>query len=121
MLETVEYISAVADVIVLVLLVGDVLDEYRGIEVDQRAGEALTTIFREVDWRKGTIRTIALTYHRCTTPTAAVGIEVVGFLTGGSVLHFHKVGSIHRVPLSVDKPGEDRAFIAPLTQILDGS
>ena len=121
MLETVEHVSTEADVVVLVLLVGDVLDEHRGIEVDQRARQALTTILREVDGCEGTIRTVALTDHRRTTPATTVGIEIIGFLACSLVLHFDEVGGVHRVPLSIDEPREDRAFVAPLAQVLHGS
>ena len=121
MLETVEYISTVADVIVLVLLVGNVLDKHRGVEVYQRAGEALATIFREVDGGEGAIGTVTLTHHRCTTPATTVRIEVIGLLAGSPVFYFDKVRGIHGVPLSINEPGKDGAFVTPLTQILNGS
>ena len=118
MLEAVEHIGTETDVIVLILLVGDVLDEHRRVEVDQRSGEALTTIFCEVYRSEGTIRTVALTHHWCATPATAVGIEPVGLLARSTVGGADKVGGIHRVPLSVDKPCEDRTFVTPLGEIL---
>jgi hypothetical protein len=50
-----------------------------------------------------------------------VGIEVVGLFTGGLIFHLDEVGGIHRVPLSVDEPREDGAFVTPLGEILYGS
>ena len=119
MLEAIEHIGTIADVVILVLFVGDGLDKNRRVEVDQRAREALTTIFCEVHWGEGTIRTVTLTHHWCATPATAVGIEPVGLLARSTVGGADKVGGIHRVPLSVDKPGEDRTFVAPLGEILN--
>ena len=120
MLEAVEDICTEAFVVVLVLLIGDILDENRGIEVDERARHTLTTVFREVDRRERTIRTIALADHRHTTPTTGVGIEVIGLLACDLILHFDEVWREHRVPLTVDIPSEDRTFVAPLGKIFDG-
>ena len=121
MLETVEDVCTEAFIVVGILLVGDFLDENGGIEVDERARHTLTTVFREVDRREGTIRTIALADHRHTTPATRMGIEVIGLLACGFVFHLHEVRRKHRVPLTIDIPGEDRSFVAPLGEILDRS
>ena len=119
MLEAVEHIGTEALVVVLVLLIRDILDENGGIEVDERARHTLTTVFREVDGYERTIGTVALADHRHTAPATGVGIEVIGLLACGLVLHLHEVGGKHRIPLAVDIPGEDRTFVAPLRQVFD--
>ena len=121
MLETVEHIGTETFIEVLVLLVGDSLDEYGGIEINQGAWYTLAPVFCEVDGGKRTVGAIALTNHRHASPTTGVGIEVIGLLTCGLVFHFHQIGGKHRIPLAVNVMREDRAFVAPLAQILNGS
>ena len=121
MLEAVEDICTEAFIVVGILLIGDFLDENGRIEVDERARHTLTTVFREVDRREGAIRTIALADHRHTTPTTRMGIEVIGLLTCGLILHFDEVWGEHRIPLTVYIPSKDRTFVAPLGEILNGS
>ena len=121
MLETVEHIGAEALVVILVLLVGDVLDKHAGIEVDQRAGQTTASVLSQVDGRKRSVRTVALADCRHALPTTGVGIEVVGLLARSLVFHFHQIGGKHRIPLAVNVMREDRAFVAPLGEILDGS
>ena len=120
MLETVEDVGTEALVEVGILLVGDILDEYGGIKVDERARHTLTTVFREVDGCEGTIGTVALTDHRHTAPATGVWIEIIGLLARGLVLYLHQIRGEHRVPLAVDIPSEDRTFVAPLGEIFDG-
>ena len=47
-------------------------------------------------------------------------IEVIGLLTCGLILYFDKIRGKHRVPLTINIPSEDRTFVAPLGEILDG-
>ena len=119
-LEAVEHVGAEALVEVGVLLVGDVLDEHRGVEVDERAGQALGAVLGEVHGSEGAVGAVALTHHGDAAPAARVGIEPVGLLARLAVGGTHEVGGEHGVPLSVDEPREDRAFVAPLGEILDG-
>ena len=47
-------------------------------------------------------------------------IEEIGLLACGLVFHLHEVRREHRVPLTINIPSEDRTFVAPLGEILDG-
>ena len=121
MLETVEDIGTEAFVEVLVLLVRNVLDEDRGVEIDEGAFHATGTVAGEVDRREGTIRTVALADHCHTSPTTTVRIEPIRLLACRLVLHLNKVWSVHRVPTAIDEVREDGALVAPLREVLHRS
>ena len=120
-LETVEHVGAETLVEILVLLVRDVLDEYRRVEVDERAGQTLRAVLRQVHRHERTVGPVALTHHRHTAPSARVGIQPVGLLARSLVLHFHQVGGKHRVPLAIDEPRKDGTLVAPLAQVFHRS
>ena len=119
-LEAVEDVGAEALVVVLVLLVRDVFDEDAGVEVDERAIDAGTSVGRQVHGREGSVGAVALADRRHAAPPAAVGIEPVGFLPRRLVLDLHEVGGIHGVPLAINKMREDGTLVAPLRQVFDG-
>ena len=119
-LEAEERVSAESFLIVGVFLVVDGLDEYRGVEVDERAGNALAPVVGEVDGCEGPVGTTALADGSHAAPSARVGIEVVDAFACLAVVDLHEVGGEHRVPLAVDEPGEDGALVAPLAEVLDG-
>ena len=121
MLEAIEDVGTETDVVVLILLVSDILDEHRRVEVNQRAGHALTTVLCEVDGCERTVGAVTLANHRGAAPSTGMRIEIVSFFTCLLILHLYQVGSIHRVPLSIYIIGEDRTLVAPLAQILNGS
>ena len=50
-----------------------------------------------------------------------MGIEPIGLLTRRLIDGLYQVWGKHRVPLAIDKPRKDGAFIAPLAEIFDGS
>ena len=119
-LESVEHVGTIALLVVGVFLVGNVLDEHRGVEVDKRAFDTACTVGRQVHGREGAVGAFTLAHHGDAPPAPAVRIEPVGLLASLAVNGLHEVGGIHRVPLPVDKPGEDGAFVAPLTEVFDG-
>ena len=119
-LEAVEHIGPEALVVVGVFLVRDVLHKDAGVEVDEGAINADTAVGCQVDRREGAVGAVALADRRHTAPSAAVGIEPIGFLARRLVLDFHEVGGIHGVPLAINEMREDGAFVAPLCEVLDG-
>ena len=88
-LETIEHVGAEAFVEVLVLLVRDVLDEYRRVEVDERAGQTLRAVLRQVHGHERAVGPVALTYRCHAAPSARVGIQPIGLLARSLVLHFY--------------------------------
>ena len=118
MLESIEHIGTEALVVIGVFLVGDVLDEHRGVEVDERARKAPPAVFGEVDRCERSVGAVALTHHSHSSPPSGVRIEIICFLPRGAVSHLHEVGGIHGVPLSVDIVSEDGTLVAPLAQVL---
>ncbi len=118
--ETIVYVCAETAVVVLVALVGNILDKYRRIEINQRSGNTLSAVVGEVDRSKRTVGTVAAAYHSHTPPSSGVGIQPIGFLTGLAILYLDKVGGVHSIPLSVDKPREYRALVTPLAEIFHG-
>ena len=89
MLETVEHVCTITFVEIGVFLIGDILDEDRGVEIYQRTRDALRTIGFKIDGCERTIRTVALTYRCHTLPTSGMGIEIIGFLSRYLIFHFH--------------------------------
>ena len=63
---------------------------------------------------------MALAYHGHTSPATGVRIEPIGLLSCGLVLHLHQVGCIHGIPLAIYIMAEDRSFVTPLAQVLNG-
>ena len=117
MAEAIEDVGTETLGIVRVFLVGDVLDKYRWVEVDERAIDACGAVGIEVDGSERSVGAVALAHHWHAAPSARVRIEPVGLLACGLVNGLDEVGSKHRVPLSVDEVGEDRAFVAPLCEV----
>ena len=121
MLESVEDIGAETLVVVFIFLVGDVLHEYGGVEIDDGAWHTLRAVGGEVHRGEGTIGAVASADHCHTLPSAGMGVEPICLLTRHTVFHFHQVWGKHCIPLTVDVIGEDGPFITPLTQILHRS
>ena len=119
-LETIEHVGAEAFVEVLVLLVRDVLDEYRRVEVDERAGQTLRAVLRQVHGHEWAVGSVALAYRCHAAPSARVGIQPIGLLACSLVLYFYQVWGKHCVPLAVYEPCEDGPLVAPLRQVLHG-
>ena len=119
MLETVEYVCAESLVVVFVFLVGNVLNEYRWVEVDERARNALGAVFSKVYGSERTVGAVAAAYHCHALPSTRVGIEPVGLLARVAVLHLDEVGCKHRVPLSVNVMSEDRTLVTPLAEVFN--
>ena len=49
-----------------------------------------------------------------------MGIEPIGLLASGLVLHLNKVGSEHGVPLAINVMTEHRSLVAPVGEVFHG-
>ena len=119
-LEAPEPVGTETDRLVAVFRIGDVFDEHRWIESHRAARQRASTIRRDIDWRKGPVRSLSLGDHRFSVTATAVWVEVV-VLGPVSASDFNKVRGVHDVPLVGDRIGEDGALVAPARQVLDRS
>ena len=70
MTETIEHVCTESTGIVGILLIGDLLNKYRGVEVDERTIYTSCSIGIEIDGSERSVGTIALAHRSHTTPSA---------------------------------------------------
>ena len=119
MTETIEDVCTETAGIVGVLLICDVLNKHRGVEVNERTIDTSCAIGIEVDWSERPVGTVTLAHHCHSAPSTRVGIEPIGLLTCCLVLHFHEVGSEHGVPLTINVMTEHGSLVAPVGEVLN--
>ena len=121
MLEAPESVCTEALCVVGIVLIGNLLNEYRRIKSYAAACDGCLILI-QVQGSEGAVGAVTLADHCLTTGTTAVGIQIIYLLvlTFGILLdNLNQIRSVHDVPTAVGcLICEYRTVITPLVQIL---
>src|SRR5690606_15311272 len=113
-LEPPETISSKTNLVIGIRGVGYIFNINSGIKTHDTSGNCTSTIFGQIDGSKRTVRTASYCNYCFSTWTTAMWIEIILFCSI-LFLHFHKIWSIHNIPLTINWIGEDGTFVSPLS------